>query len=107
MLTNFGVSMAVYARKLRKRERMILKQWLSSSDLQRFKRAQIILMSAAGKKASEIAQWINLHSDTVCRLIQVFNLYGIGGLEPRSRPGRPPKSNAQAQKKLLHTTSQA
>ncbi len=93
--------MAVYTRKLRKRERMILKQWLSSSDLQRFKRAQIILMSAAGKKTSEIAQWVNLNSDTVCRLIQVFNLYGIGGLEPRSRPGRPAKSNSQAQKRLL------
>lgn len=101
------VSMEVYARKPNKRERMILQQWLKENDLARYKRAQIILMSASGNSISEIAPWVGLSPERVRLWIHIFNRHGIRALQPRPRPGRPRKSNAEAGKELLYLLEHA
>jgi transposase len=94
--------MEVYARKPNKRESKILQQWLKGRDLPSYKRAQIILMSADGKKISEIARWVGLSHEMVRIWIQAFNQNGIGVLKPRPRSGRPRKGNPETCKELLY-----
>lgn len=94
--------MAVYARKPNKRERMILQRWLEENDLARYKRAQIILMSASGKRISEIAQWVGLSPEMVRLWIHLFNHKSLRALEPRPHPRRPQKGDWQTRKELRY-----
>ena len=82
----------VRIRKLEDEEYCALKKWAASRRMAagRVKRAQIILLSNQGYIASEIAQSLDMCEKTVRLWISRFNRAGLGGLEEKSRAGRPP-----------------
>ncbi len=63
----------------------------SNGDARVVRRAQMIRLSAEGKKALEIAALWDVTGETVRRTIQQFNDEGLAGLPDKPRKGRPPK----------------
>jgi transposase len=75
----------IYIRKLEPTERETIEHGLRSSDAFTMRRCQILLASASGQRAIEIAR--NLHCDdqTVRNAIYAFNASGLAALKPKSR----------------------
>lgn len=83
--------MALYARKLKQHERISIEiQMGSQEDDLPLHRLQIIVLSVAGKRVSEISESVNLHPINVRKWIHRFNRYGLDGLQGGKSPGRPP-----------------
>jgi len=77
----------VYVRPLSDDERQALEAGLRSSDAFVLRRCQIILSSACGKRAPEIAKEVHCDADTVLNTIHAFNARGLGALvKGSSRP---------------------
>lgn len=80
---------------------------MRSSNAFTLRRAQILLASAAGKRASQIGRDLHVDTDTVLHAIRAFNVHGLAALERRSsRPQRLhfalPPEHTEALKALLH-----
>ena len=102
----------IYIRELEPTEREALEKGLRSSDVFTMRRCQILLSSAAGQRAIEIAR--NLHCDdqTVRNAIHAFNASGLSALKPKTR--RPhtvhaafDEQAAQQLRPLLHKSPRA
>ena len=78
----------LFVRKLNETEQATLNEWLHSKDIERARRAQVILQSVAGKTAIEIGQEIGFHPDNLKKWIRRFNEQGIGGIEVLKRGPR-------------------
>src|SRR5262249_18159718 len=83
----------LYVRKLSDSEKTALNEWLSSSDRERARRAEVILKSAAGRTAADIGLELGFHPDNLKKWIRRFNQQGINWIEvlkrgPRSRFGK-------------------
>ena len=75
----------IYVRKLTKREKQALQAGVRSKDPFVIRRSQIVLASARGEKAIEIAQTLGCDDQTVRNVIQGFNQHGIAILQEGSR----------------------
>lgn len=102
----------IYVRELELTERKTIENGLRTSDAFTMRRCQILLASAAGQCAAEIAR--NLHCDdqTVRNAIHVFNASGLAALTPKS--SRPQTIHAAFDEKaakqlkpLLHKSPRA
>jgi transposase len=97
----------IFVRSLTNSERDRLKAGLRSPDGFELRRCQIILASARGEHASEIAQGVGCSYQLVRRVIKTFNLHGLQVLQTGSR--RPHKihvafsaKQAERLKEILH-----
>jgi transposase len=90
------MSRPVYVRKLDKSEQKELSRLIrSNQDARVLRRAQMIRLSADGKKAIEIAKMWDITIATVLRTIQNFNSGGLKSLADKPRKGRPRKTTSQ------------
>ena len=77
----------VYVRTLSDGERQALEAGLRSSEAFVLRRCQIILASARGKRAAEIARDVGCDADTVLNALHAFNEKGVEALNKgSSRP---------------------
>ncbi|MDQ3606283.1 MAG: helix-turn-helix domain-containing protein [Gemmatimonadota bacterium] len=97
----------LYVRALTAEERRALEAGLRSSDAFTLRRSQILLASAAGKRASQIGRDLHVDTDTALGAIRAFNEHGLAALVRRS--SRPetlhfvlPPEHADALKAILH-----
>ena len=82
--------MCLYARDLTSREGHELQYILRrSKNRVKLRRAQVVLLSAQGMKAAEIASATYLHTEYVIELIRRFNNEGLSLLKERPETGRP------------------
>lgn len=82
--------MCLYVRDLTDAEGRKLQDTLRKSrNRMALRRAQVILLSAQGMKAPEIAKNTYLHEWYVRELIRRFNIEGVDILKERRRRGRP------------------
>jgi len=65
--------------------------YLSTDNADMRSRCQMILLSAQGHSASEIARWTFFDQDTVLFWFERYEAEGLDGLQDRPRSGRPPK----------------
>jgi transposase len=70
----------IYVRTLTNEERAALRDGLHSRDAFVLRRCQILLASASGKRASQIAGELNCDSDTALNAINAFNRAGLEAL---------------------------
>lgn len=75
----------------------------SGSDRIKMRRAQVILASAQGSKAPDIAQRLYFSEDHVRTIIKAFNADGFDALEPKYCGGRPPKFSEEQRSLILET----
>ena len=77
----------IYIRELSKEERDALEAGLRSSEAFTVRRCQILLSSASGKHALQIAQALHCDDQTIRNAIQAFHEKGLAALQPgSSRP---------------------
>lgn len=82
-----------FVRRLTVAERREIDQLVRSNDDPRIvRRAQIVRLSAQGRRASEIAEITGMSVPTVHRIIDLFNDEGVSGLPDKPRKGRPRKA---------------
>lgn len=75
----------IFVRELSEEERKALKDELRSSSGFTVRRSQILLSSAAGKQAQEIAEAVHCSDETVRKTIRAFEAEGLSCLRPKSR----------------------
>ncbi len=97
----------IFVRPLSDAERKALEAGLRSSDAFVLRRCQILLASARGERASQIAQALGCNDQTVRNAIRAFNALGTGALqEGSSRPktihNKLDEERAERLKSLLH-----
>jgi transposase len=83
--------MCIYVREISVAEGNLLKKKMNSGKPVLWRRAQVVLLSAQGMKATDIAKTTFLHPDTVRDVIHAFNDEGMDSLEPKWGGGRPPE----------------
>ena len=77
----------IFVRELLSTERKALINGLRSSDAFTMRRCQIVLASAAGQRAPQIARNLHCNDQTVRNALQAFNARGLAALVPgSSRP---------------------
>src|SRR5215210_1705925 len=97
----------IFVRKLSKEERKRLEGGLRSKDAFTLRRSQILLASARGEQAPQIARSLGCSSQTVRDAIHAFNERGLDALvEGSSRPKRTnaafDEKSAEAVREMLH-----
>jgi transposase len=75
----------LFVRPLTDAERSALEAGLRSPDAFGLRRSQILLASARGERAPQIAHHLGCNDQTVRNAIQAFNARGLACMEPRSR----------------------
>lgn len=102
----------LYIRALTEEERQAIEAGLRASDAFTLRRCQVLLASAAGKKARQIGEELHVDTDTALNAIRAFNERGLASLQRgSSRPKRPrivlPTERRDAMKALLHQSPRA
>ncbi len=102
----------LYVRAFTPEERRAIEAGLRSPDAFTLRRSQILLASAAGKRASQIGRDLHVDTDTALNAIRAFNAHGLAAL--RRRSSRPetlhfalPPEHADALKAILHQSPRA
>lgn len=78
----------IYVRELSEEERSALTNGLRSRDAFVLRRCQILLASASGKRASQIAAELRCDTDTALNAINAFNHKGLAALTAGSSAAR-------------------
>ena len=82
-----GMRKPIYVRELTATEYEVLEAGLRSSEAFTVRRCQVLLSSAAGKRAEEIAGELHCDDQTVRNAIHAFHARGLAALTPgSSRP---------------------
>jgi transposase len=89
------MSIPLFVRRVTTEESQALADALKSSDGRIVRRAQIVRLSARGRKVGEIADILELSPACITHTIHAFNRNGLKALPDKTRPGRPPKADAQ------------
>jgi len=85
-----------YVRRLTRRERTEIDRLIrKGGDARPLRRAQVVRLSARGKKCREIADLLGFSVPTVHRIIDRFGERGGNSLFDRPRSGRPPKATTE------------
>jgi transposase len=102
----------IFVRELQPEEREAVEIGLRSSNTFTMRRCQILLASAAGQRAPEIASNLHCTDQTVRNAIYAFNANGLAALTPKS--SRPhtiqaafDEKTAKQLKALLHQSPRA
>lgn len=74
----------IYVRELSEEERAALRAGLRAQEAFVLRRCQILLASAGGKRASQIASELGCDTDTALNAINAFNRTGVAALTPGS-----------------------
>jgi transposase len=82
----------IFVRPLTAAEQAQLQAGLQSAEAFTLRRCQILLASARGERAPQIAAWLGCDEQTVRTAIHAFNQHGVGVLQPTSR--RPHQTQA-------------
>lgn len=82
----------IYVRELTEQERRTLEQGLRSSSAFTVRRCQMLLSSAAGKTANQIAVELHCSGQGVREVIHAFEREGVGCLQEKSHARREPQS---------------
>ena len=102
------MSVPKYVRPLTEEEdTQINKLIRRSADARVVRRAQMVRLSAQGKKCYEIAELLGFTIPTVHRVIDAFNREGVEGLPDRPRAGRRPKVTDQYVKCLKEAVAKS
>ena len=97
-----------YVRPLTKEENTQIKKLIRrSADARVVRRAQMVRLSAQGKKSHEIAELLGFTIPTVHRVIDAFNREGVEGLPDKPRTGRRPKVTGQYVKCLKEAVAKS
>jgi transposase len=83
---------AIYVRELTEQEQRSLEQGLRSSSAFTVRRCQMLLSSAAGKTANQIAADLHCSGQGVREVIHAFEKEGVGCLQEKSHARREPQS---------------
>jgi transposase len=96
----------VALREMTSEEQTYLEQLARSRTAQArlVQRAQILLAVRGGERPSAIAGRLRVTRPTVYAWIARFNEAGIGALQDRPRPGRPPTYTAEQRAEVIATT---
>ncbi len=102
----------IFVRPLTDAERHELERGLRSSDAFVLRRCQILLASARGERAPQIAQHLGCDDQTVLDALHAFNAVGLDALRKgSSRPHRTrlafPPEQAEQLRALLHRSPRA
>ncbi|TET91144.1 MAG: helix-turn-helix domain-containing protein [Methanomassiliicoccales archaeon] len=73
----------------------------SAKDARLLKRAQIVWLSHLGRSVQEIADLLDIHSETVREWVHRYNEKDLEGLRDEPRPGRPPLVNSLCVETML------
>ena len=97
----------LYVRAISQEERDQLEAGLRTSEAFTVRRCQILLSSASGKRAQEIAEALHCDGQTVRNAIHAFHIKGLAALSPgSSRPHQIDRAFDEPQveqlKELLH-----
>lgn len=79
-----GMKAPLYVRELTCEERQQLEAGLHSKSAFTLKRCQILLASAAGQTAKQIAERLGFAATTVRYVLRAFNAHGFDALQERS-----------------------
>jgi transposase len=82
----------IYVRQLTEEERRILEQGLRSSSAFTVRRCQMLLSSASGKTANQIAAELHCSGQGVREVIHAFEKEGVGCLQEKSHARLEPQS---------------
>lgn len=82
----------IFVRPLTAEEQAQLQAGLQSSEAFTLRRCQILLASARGERAPQIAAWLGCDEQTVRTALHAFNQHGVAVLHPASR--RPHQTQA-------------
>lgn len=74
-----------------------------STSRVKVRRAQVVLASAQGMKAPEIARLTHLCEHYVRKLIRRFDKEGLSSLEPHFNGGRPPEISEEQKAEIVET----
>jgi len=88
-------------RALKSTEESILRELSRSSQTIIHRKSRILLLSADGRSANEIAEMVGLHPNSVRLVIRSFNESGIQSIFSKPITGRPRKFDASVQDKLI------
>lgn len=92
----------IFVRPLKPEEIESLEKNLKSYDIIIYKRAKTILLSAEGKKVSEIAKEIDFHRNSVLFWVNEFNRNGLKRVLSHPQNGGPkPKIDKEARKRII------
>ena len=74
------------------RDREVLESWLRAPSMRAglAQRARIVLLAADGVPVKDIVERVGVSKPTVIGWKKRYAAEGIGGLEDRPKPGRPP-----------------
>ena len=75
---------AIYVRRLAANERAALEAGVRAPEAFTMRRCQILLASARGETALQIAQHLSCHDQTVRNAIHAFHAQGLDSLQPGS-----------------------
>ena len=97
----------IYVRKLSRKEKLAMQTGLRSRDPFVLRRSQIVLASARGEKAIEIANLLGCDDQTVRNVIKGFNQIGLEVLKEGSRRPQTTQAafrpeNVERLKEILH-----
>ncbi|MCS7220338.1 MAG: helix-turn-helix domain-containing protein [Anaerolineae bacterium] len=94
--------MAIHVRGLREHEQKRLWEWAQHhNNVNMWKRAHIILLSAQGYTVPQISLQVGLHPINVRKWIHRFNRYGLSGLQSGKSPGRPPRFTDEQKQTII------
>lgn len=79
--------MTLYVRKITLNESDVLDNWQRADNVVCYRRARIVRLSAGGWQATDIAEVLGLHVESVRQTIKEFNQGGIPAITPRPRSG--------------------
>lgn len=91
----------LFTRTLSTQEVESLLKLSRSSETIIHRRSRIILLSAQGRKADEIAEIVGLHANSIRLVIRSFNKGGIDSIAPRAKSGRPRAFGEDVQDKII------
>jgi transposase len=84
-------------------DRPVLEKWASSRTAEQrlVERAQIVLLAAEGRPASEIAERVGCAAETARRQRARYEREGLDGLRDRPKSGRPPTHDQMVRARLI------
>jgi len=90
-------------------EEKTLGQWVraGSTEHRKVERARIVLLASQGRSTDQIAQALKTRPARVSKWRQRFARHRLEGLEDSVRSGKPPRYNADTEKRILTRLDQA
>jgi len=93
--------MGIYVRPLTEAERGQVEQFRRCADAVTYRHARVVLLSAQGKRVSQLVREVGLTDRRIRDIIHTFNEHGPASLPRKKAPGGQPRCNADARRALV------